>query len=239
MGFTDGDILYEDKEIIVCRKRAGMAVQTARLGEPDMETLLKNYLKTSYIAVVHRLDQPVEGILVFAKTKDAAASLSRQSQENMMNKQYYAAVWMEKPVLADREYVLVDYLQKNGRENISRVVAMTEKEGKRSELIYQIINTEKVLEQDKEAETALVKVRLKTGRHHQIRVQLAHAGMPILGDMKYGSGESKAYSSRKRIKNVALCAYGLEFSHPGTGKGMNFEIAPSGEVFRPFLPVNS
>lgn len=89
------DILYEDKEIIVCHKRAGAAVQTARLGETDMETELKKYFRTPYVAAVHRLDQPVEGVLVFARTKRAAGDLGRQSKGQTMNKQYYAVVLAE------------------------------------------------------------------------------------------------------------------------------------------------
>ena len=88
MRIRSEDILYEDKEIVVCRKRAGIAVQTARLGEPDMETELKKYFRAPYMTAVHRLDQPVEGVLVFARTKKAAADLNRQSREQAMNKQY-------------------------------------------------------------------------------------------------------------------------------------------------------
>ena len=230
----NGDILYEDKEIIVCRKMAGIAVQTARIGEADMESALKNYLRTSYIGIVHRLDQLVEVILVFGKTKDAAAALSRQSRERMMNKEYYAAVAAAKPVPVKEKCTLVDYLKKDGKGNISRVTCPDEKDAKRAELSYEVIGTAAGQEQDMEISIALVRVCLKTGRHHQIRVQMANAGMPILGDNKYGSRESKAYSSENHVKNIALCAYGLEFAHPRTGKKMNFQIVPSGEGFRCF-----
>lgn len=233
------DILYEDKEIIVCHKNSGIAVQTARLGEPDMETGLKNYWKADYVGLVHRLDQPVEGILVFAKTKRAAAELSRQNKGQIMNKKYYAVVLMEKLDAADGENVLVDYLQKDGKGNISRVVGPDEKGGKRSELSYEIVKKMKALQPEKERETALIRIQLKTGRHHQIRLQMANAGMPLLGDGKYGSEESKAYSRKRHIKNIALCAYSLGFCHPVTGKRMEFDIMPSGEAFLPFLPINS
>lgn len=233
------NILYEDKNIIVCCKKAGTAVQTARLGEPDMETALKNYLKSSYIGIVHRLDQPVEGILVFAKTKNAAAGLSRQSREQIMNKKYYAAVLLEKADAAKGENILVNYLRKENKGNISRVINPDKGEGKRSELSYKIIKTMKILQPEDEGGTALLRIQLKTGRHHQIRVQMAHAGMPILGDGKYGNEKSKAYSREKRIENIALCAYCLEFFHPVTGKKMIFHIMPSGKAFWPFLPINS
>lgn len=230
------DILYVDEEIAVCHKRAGFAVQTARLGEPDMETELKKYLKTSYAAAVHRLDQPVEGVLVFARTKSAAAKLSRQSREQMMNKRYYAVVLMERQDVPEGENILTDYLEKDGKANISRVTE--DGKGKRSELAYEIVKKIRMSEAEEEWETALVRIQLKTGRHHQIRVQMANAGMPLLGDMKYGSRRSGEYSRTGHIRNTALCAFSLEFCHPVTGKKMKFDIVPSEEAFLPFLPVN-
>ena len=257
------DILYEDNYIIVCRKRAGIATQTARLGEPDLESALKNYWKIPYVAVIHRLDQPVEGILAFARTREAAAGLSRQSAGQVMNKKYYAVAMMDKPgggFLTEEvrgKNILVDYLQRNGRENTSRVVSKDAKDAKRAELTYEVLAEKDGFpgqaesgERGKDAgaaqagreirkRIALLRVQLKTGRHHQIRVQMAHAGMPLLGDSKYGSEESKDYSRRMGIKNIALCAYSLDFLHPVTGKKMNFEITPKGNGFCPFFPVNS
>lgn len=250
-GLVEEDILYEDDYIIVCRKRAGMATQTARLGEQDLESALKNYWKTPYVAVIHRLDQPVEGILVFARTKEAAAVLSRQSAGQVMNKKYYAVVMMDAPrgncnekdffMSSGEEIILVDYLQKNPRENISRVVNKGVKDGKRAELAYEVLAIKEATERNRaiRKQIALLRVQLKTGRHHQIRVQMANAGMPLLGDGKYGSAESKDYSRRMGIKNIALCAYSLEFLHPVTGKKVNFEIAPKGNGFCSFFPVNS
>ncbi len=243
MRLDSGDILYEDKEIIVCRKQAGIATQTARPGEPDMESALKNYLKDEYIGVVHRLDQPVEGILVFAKTKNAAAKLSEQSKGKMMCKHYCAvAVPVKKESLGNggteeegfgepgREYVLVDYLLKDGKRNISKVVAEGTPGAKRAELAYKIIK----MRQTKELQTALLEIKLKTGRHHQIRVQLSNAGLPLFGDAKYGIGMEDTPGGIKQTKNVALCANRLEFFHPATGERMSFEIEPSGAVFRAF-----
>ena len=236
MRLSKEDILYEDQEIIVCHKTAGIATQTARLGEPDMVSMLKNYLKTDYIAVVHRLDQPVEGILVFAKTKKAAANLSSQNAGQTMNKQYYAAVWMPEEEAETQKGVLVDYLLKDGKTNTSKVVNAQTPEAKRAELSYEIVKTQKL---ETDGKKALVRIALKTGRHHQIRVQMANAGMPLMGDAKYASEEFKAFSREQRIKNVALCAYRLEFLHPMTGKRMEFQAEPMGEAFRSFLPVNS
>lgn len=246
MRLTKDDIIYEDQDIIVCKKQAGIATQTARLGEADMVSALKNYLKTSYIAVIHRLDQPVEGILVFAKNKVAAANLSNQNAKQSMSKQYYAVVMlpgiMRDAVIAGeqgrttKEHVLVDYLLKDGRSNTSKVVAAEMPEAKRAELIYEIV---KVLPSEDDKNKALVRVRLKTGRHHQIRVQMSNAGMPLLGDSKYGGEETKEFSRAHHIRNVALCAYHLEFLHPITGKKMDFDIEPAGEAFAPFLPINT
>lgn len=223
------DILYEDKEIIVCHKKAGMATQTARLGEADMVSALKNYLKTPYLAVIHRLDQPVEGVLVFAKTKKAAAGLSRQNAGQTMSKNYYAVVLMQAGETVDsKETELVDFVLKDGKSNTSKVVSADTPGAKRAELTYQLV---KVEETEDGSRKALVRVRLKTGRHHQIRVQMAHAGMPLLGDARYGNEEVRNLSRKQGIKNVALCAYHLEFLHPVSGKRMVFEIEPKGEAF--------
>lgn len=235
MRIRSEDVLYEDEEIIVCHKRAGIAVQTARLGEPDMETELKKYFKAPYVAAVHRLDQPVEGVLVFARTKKAAADLNRQSREQAMNKQYYAVVLLERPEAPEGKRILTDYLERDGKTNISKVTE--EGKGKYAELAYEIIKRAK--QGGEEQEAALARIWLKTGRHHQIRVQMANAGMPLLGDIKYGSVRSKEYSRKEQVKNTALCAYSLEFCHPATGKKMSFGIVPSENVFLPFLPVNT
>lgn len=241
MKLTEEDILYEDKEIIVCHKKAGIATQTSKLREKDMEGELKNYLKASYIGVIHRLDQPVEGILVFAKTKGAAAKLSAQNASQAMNKGYYAVVMSVKgdgddsQLQTGRKYVLINYLLKNGKENISRVVDKETPEAKRAELSYEVV---KIKPMEDSLQMALVKVKLETGRHHQIRVQLSNAGLPLLGDNKYGNEASERFSQKHQIRKVALCAYHLEFSHPVTGKRMIFEIKPSGITFQPFFPIN-
>lgn len=237
------DILYEDGQIIVYHKHSGIAVQTAKLGECDVVSLIKNYLKTPYAAVIHRLDQPVEGVLVFAKNKGAAADLSKQAME----KRYYAvaSVSKESPDIhmengSGKETVLVDYLLKNGKDNTSYISRKEVKDAKRAELSYRVI---RMMKEQKEYEDmgrapALLEICLKTGRHHQIRVQLSHAGMPLLGDMKYGDEDTKRISRGMGVNNVALCAYSLTFLHPVSNKKMNFKITPEGTAFQPFLPIN-
>ena len=245
-------ILYEDNDIIVCHKPAGIATQTARVGQADMVSEITNYLAMSakgnttgygtgnksghttdsrlYVGVVHRLDQPVEGVLVFAKNKYAAAELGRQIQENRMEKYYYA-------VVCGRDFKpcgkLTDYLLKDGKANTSRVVPPEVKDAKKAVLDYKIV-AEQVCEEttDTALRVALAEIHLHTGRHHQIRVQMRHAGMSLLGDYKYGDAETVKVSEHMHIKETALCAYRLSFLHPKTVKKLQFEIKPEGRVFQ-------
>ena len=211
-------IVFEDDVLIVCHKYPGIAVQTAALGQADMVSELKKYLagqgeKNPYLAVVHRLDQPVEGLLVFAKTEAAAASLSKQVQDHDFTKEYTAQVYGKMP---QKQGELTDFLAKDARSNTSRVVSEKDKNGKRSVLGYEVSEeTEK---------TQTLRILLKTGRHHQIRVQLSHAGCPILGDTKYGTEEAKRYAVEQGIKQLCLCASRLEFTHPVTGKQLQFTV---------------
>ena len=214
-------ILHEDEHVIVCYKPAGLATQTAKMGAQDMESLLKNYLckkekKMPYVAVIHRLDQPVEGILVFAKTPFAAKELNKGMQGAGFGK-YYKAVVCGIP--NEKKAVLEDYLIKDGKTNTSRVGKKDEAEAKKAVLAYEVIQ--------QTDNKALLKIKLETGRHHQIRVQMANMGCPIWGDTKYNSAENVD----KSWKNIALCAYHLEFVHPKTKKKMVFEIEPEGEGF--------
>ena len=216
------DILYEDTHIIVCRKPADIPTQSKRVGTPDMVSLLKNHLyknsgekKEPYLAVIHRLDQPVEGILVFAKTPFAAKELNRQLQNHGFGKHYHALV-AGHPTAASA--VLEDYLVKDARTNTSRVCTGETPGAKLAHLSYDTVRAEQ--------ENTLLDITLETGRHHQIRVQLSHMGHPIIGDSKYGavSGDipgSRAVPSGPRLK---LCAHMLEFQHPKTKKAMTFRL---------------
>ena len=247
-------ILYEDNDIIVCHKPAGIATQTARVGQADMVSEITNYLAMAakgnaagcgtgkkvghtdgrgpYVGVVHRLDQPVEGVLVFAKTRYAAAELSRQNTENRMEKYYYAVVCGQE---FEPDGILTDYLLKDGRTNTSRVVPSEVKDAKKAVLNYRVVTKMAYMEKT-EAESshsiALVEIRLHTGRHHQIRVQMSHAGMSLLGDYKYADAETMKISDRMHIKDIALCAYRLSFLHPRTGKRLQFQIDPESKSFQ-------
>lgn len=221
-------ILFEDAHVIVCYKPSGIPTQTAKLGTPDMVSLLKNYLyknqkekKEPYLAVIHRLDQPVEGVLVFAKTPFAAKELSKGMQQGGGFGKYYKAMLCGVP--ASLEERLEDYLVKDGKTNTSRVAAPTEKDAKKAVLSYEVLETFETEEQTR----SLVRVKLDTGRHHQIRVQMAHMGCPICGDTKYGIQDSSE-NMRRGWQQIALCAYRLEFVHPKTKKPMVFEIEPKG-----------
>ena len=236
-------IVYEDKHIIVVFKPAGIATQTARIGQQDMVSELKNYLfrqpgygegREPYLGVAHRLDQPVSGLLVFAKTKQAASELGRQLQSGKLQKYYYAVVF-GKPEKAQGR--LEDFLIKDGKSNQTLIAEETAPGAKKAVLDYRLIKTLTVFGEDAgyEAEASLVEITLITGRHHQIRAQLSHAGMSIVGDSKYGSEECKELSRMAGCKSVALCAFRLNFQHPATGKACTFEKLPEEEIFLPFF----
>ena len=225
-------ILYEDKDILVCHKPAGVAVQSARFGMADMESSLKNHLalktpgKMPYLGIIHRLDQPVEGVLVFAKTPKAAAELNRQITSKTVTKEYLA-VTAQLP--EEKQGHLEDYLKKDNRTNSSSVVTPKTPGAKKASLDYSI------QEEIKDERTAtgkriLVKIILDTGRHHQIRVQMAHAGCPILGDRKYGnsgihSSSSSSASSLPMPRQLQLFAWRLTFIHPTSGRKMEFKLS--------------
>lgn len=221
-------ILYEDRDIIVCEKPQGMAVQSDKTVSMDLFHYLKSYLYEKEkkegepeLYLIHRLDRPVGGILVFARTKEAAANLSRQIQENKMEKTYQAILT---GILADPDGIFVDYLLKDPKTNTSRVVEEGVKGAKRAELEYEVLDEI----QTDQGDYTYVLIHLKTGRHHQIRVQFAahHAG--IYGDTKYNPVFQK---KRKKYVTIGLYATRLEFLHPMTGEKMVFKTEPKGEAF--------
>lgn len=229
-------IVYEDEAVLVIRKPAGLATESAGIGQKDVVSELKNYVakknpgKMPYLGVVHRLDQPVEGLLVFAKTKKAAENLTAQLGKGTLKKEYLAVVCGKVPENTGR---LVDYLAKEKGMAVVKDAADVQAEkaadpqAKKAVLTY-----------TKKAETeelTLLAVQIETGRFHQIRAQLSHAGFPILGDEKYGSEESKELSREKKIRFTALCAASLSFRHPVTGKTMAFTQAPQNPAFAEFV----
>lgn len=222
-------ILYEDADILVCVKPAGTASETRKSGEQDMVSLLRNYRhgrgEEPYVGLVHRLDQPVEGILVFGKHARSTSALSRQLARGGFSKIYLAVTEKAMP---QQEGRLVDFLKKDSRSNTSFVAAQGEAQAKKAELLYQVLETQARQERVQN----LVRIELLTGRHHQIRVQMAHLGTPLAGDLKYGRQETASRGTQ--AAGPALCACGLEFLHPASRKKMKFHICPSQPVFQKF-----
>ena len=223
-------IILEEKDYILVHKEAFVAAQSARLGEMDLYSEVRNYLaqkymkKEPYLALINRLDQPVEGLVLFAKNKETAAKLSAQLQNGTLEKYYLAAVYGEVSVM---QQTLTDYIRKNPTGNYSEIVSKDSRNGKEAILEYRVIRKN-------EAES-LLEIHLLTGRHHQIRVQLSHAGYPLLGDIKYGNTASNAYNENKKIKSVALCAYKVVFQHPVTGNRIEKEIIPMQEELQKMI----
>ena len=259
------NILYEDADLIVCHKPAGVPVQSAKVGQKDMVSILNNYLAAPLIRVVHRLDQPVEGVLVFAKTKRAAAELSRQVADGSMKKIYQAVCCAvsagpdgegQTAALPEngsankngdyepgREHRLVDYLVRDGRTNTSSVAEKNSRDAKRAELVFRVIGKRKIAPDCAGKICLLAEIGLKTGRHHQIRVQMAHAGLPLYGDRKYNESWQDFLAEADRIHlsgqdagkiPLALCAVSLAFCHPVSKESLTFEITPQSDIFSAF-----
>jgi len=208
-------ILAEKEDFLVVYKPAGLAVQTAALTGDDIEHFLKREGKT-VLAPVNRLDQPVEGLVLFAKNSKAAAFLSAQLSDGRMEKEYLAAC----DGLPKENYAeAVDYLLTDKRTNLSKTVPPGTKGAKKAVLSYTLLETQE--------DISLLKVRLVTGRHHQIRCQLANLKLPICGDMKYNT-----YFKGKGFP--ALCAFRLSFIDPGSKKKVSFSVSPENPVFERF-----
>ena len=218
-------ILYEDKHILVCVKPSGMPSQAERSSSMDLVSWLKNYLTKKegnvqngvpYVSVVHRLDRPVGGVMVYAKTKKAAEHLSRQFSEHQTKKAYLAILTGG---LEPEHGTLEHRLEKDGRTNTTSVV---KEGGKLAKLDYRVLESKDGL--------SLVMVELHTGRHHQIRVQMAAAGAGIYGDMKYNRLGTQMWNEEKgvRVRNQELCLFSscLVFEHPVTHQKLEFKVLP-------------
>ncbi|MBR2528455.1 MAG: RluA family pseudouridine synthase [Blautia sp.] len=222
-------ILYEDDDLIVCHKPSGLAVQNANPGVTDLESLARTYLKGGYVGLVHRLDQPVEGLVLMAKTPLAAGELSTQLRNGQMVKEYQAVVTAEIDAFAGRsenggeETFLESFLVWDPRTHCAAQVPEERKGAKKARLAYRILKKRQDVIPDELC--LLLAVRLFTGRHHQIRVQLAAAGLPILGDRKYG----KAFPGMNQ--EMGLCATSLCATHPVTGRLLHWECQPLGRSF--------
>lgn len=231
------EIIYEDDDIIVCYKPSGVATQTKRLGEQDMVSILRNYRakkkENTYIGVVHRLDQPVEGVMVYAKNDKAAAGLSKQVANRNIGKHYYAICELCDLANINESALLTHYMTFDARTNVGRIVEgealkeqlQKDKNLKKAELEYRLV--------EKKDNLACIDIELHTGRHHQIRLQFAYENAPLLGDKKYGASSNAKSDVAKNVNKIqlALCSYKLEFEHPSTKKKLVYEIKPHNKLF--------
>ena len=205
-------VIYEDNQIIVVEKEPNIPSQADKTGDMDMLSEVKQYIKEkynksgeAYIGLVHRLDRPVGGVMVFARTSKSASRLSEQVRNKTLKKTYIAVVDGK---ISETKGVLEDYLYKDE----SKVVTKDKKNAKLAKLKYE------VLDYDEKRDLSTVKIKLHTGRHHQIRVQFANFGHSLYGDQKYGT--------RGKGKQIRLWAYELEFEHPVKKEMMTFKSIP-------------
>lgn len=203
------NIIYEDNHLLVIEKPINIPVQKDNTNDIDLITMLKDYrIKNenkngdAYIGLVHRLDRPVGGIMVFAKTSKSASRLSDQIRLNTFHKTYLAVV----NGILSKEDSFEDYLIKNEKENISYVT--TKDKGKYSKLEYKLLDTKDNL--------SLIRINLITGRSHQIRVQFSSRNHPLVGDSKYGNNPNNI--------NIALYAESITFNHPTTKEKLTFTL---------------
>ena len=209
-------VIYEDNHIIVVEKEPNVPSQADKTEDEDMLTKVKAYIKEKYkkpgevyIGLVHRLDRPVGGIMVFARTSKAASRLSEQIRNKTFKKKYLAVVDGK---FEQKQGTLENYLYKDERNNISKVVTKDKKNAKLARLDYEVLNY------DDKRDLSLVKINLHTGRHHQIRVQMANFGHSLYGDQKYGT--------RGKNKQIRLWACEVSFIHPVQKEEVRFTNYP-------------
>ena len=214
--------------MLACVKPCGVPSQGDKSNDEDMVSILKNYLfeksdsdEEPYLAVIHRLDRPVGGIMLFAKTKEAAAKLSDMLQDGQITK-YYQAVLTGEPKEDAGE--LTDYIVRDPKTNVSRLVKKGTPGAKTAKLYYEVLD---VFETD-EGVFSYVLIELITGRHHQIRAQMAGHGCGIWGDTKYNPLFMK---TKKKYRQIGLYSSRLELAHPVTGEELVFKSEPEGEAF--------
>ena len=224
------EILYEDAYLLACVKPYGVLSQGDKGNDEDMITKIKHYLydqeeseqaEEPYVAAIHRLDRPVGGVMGFAKTPEVAAKLSDMQQDGEIAKYYQAVITGELP---DFEGEMVDYLLRDGKTNTTKVVKKGEKDAKRAELYYEVLD---VMDTD-DGTLSYVLIELVTGRHHQIRAQFASRGCGIWGDTKYNPKFAK---TKRKYKQIGLFSSRMEFTHPITGEEIVIKKEPEGEAF--------
>ncbi|MCM1490268.1 MAG: RNA pseudouridine synthase [Muribaculum sp.] len=212
--------LYEDNHIIIVRKEAGEIVQGDKTGDTPLSEIIKSYLKDKYnkpgnvfCGVVHRIDRPVSGVVVFAKTSKALSRLNEMLKKGEIHKTYWALVEGKRK---EKEGEIESWLLSDGRSNKTRVVDASTPDAKLSKLTYKVI-----AEGDR---YSILEVKLLTGRKHQIRVQLSSTGTPIKGDLKYGAHRSNPGGG------ISLLAKRIEFVHPVSKVKIDIETDPLPEM---------
>ncbi len=212
-------ILYEDNHIIAVTKPCNVPVMKDASNDLDLQTMVKLYIKEKYnkpgnvfIGLVHRLDRPVGGAIVLARTSKGASRLSEQIRSQKMSKTYLCIV---RGTMVKKKGTLINYLVKNQQINKSSIANSSNSHKKKAILDYEVLSEKSGL--------SLVKVKLQTGRHHQIRVQLSHLGYPIYGDLKYGTIKQKA--------QIALWAHEIVFEHPTKKEEIKITSSPNYEIF--------
>jgi 23S rRNA pseudouridine1911/1915/1917 synthase len=206
-------VVYEDNHVIVVYKNSGEIVQGDKTGDEPLSETVKRYIKDEYckpgnvfLGVVHRLDRPVSGLVVFAKTSKALSRLNSMFRDNEVHKTYWA---ISKNCPQQPEATLTNWIVRNEKQNKSYVYDKEVPNSKKAILSYKVIgHTDSY---------TLIQVNLKTGRHHQIRCQLAHIGCPIKGDLKYGAKRSNPDGS------ISLLAHFIEFIHPVSKENIRLE----------------
>ena len=215
MSFKIADILYEDNHLLVVNKKAGQLVQADTSGDLALEDEIKAFIKVRdnkpgnvFLGVVHRIDRPVSGVILFAKSKKALVRMNEMMKKRELEKHYWA-ITENRP--AELEALLVHQLMRDGKTNKSFVVATPRGDSKEARLRYKVLNISD--------RYTLLDVELMTGRHHQIRCQLSKIGCPIRGDLKYGAKRSMPDGS------ISLHSRSLTFTHPVRNESMTI-VAP-------------
>ena len=216
-------VIYEDNHLLIVSKRPGEIVQGDKTGDVPMVESLKLYLKEKYnkpgnvfLGLVHRLDRPVGGLVIFAKTSKALSRMTQMFAKGEVQKSYLAIV-TDKP--QDVQARLTHYLVRNEKQNKSYAYHQERANSKRAELSYRLISSGEHYH--------LVEVDLHTGRHHQIRCQLSAIGCPIKGDLKYGAKRSNPDGS------ISLLSYRLRFRHPVSGVDLDIKAPlPNERIWR-------
>lgn len=213
------DVLYEDNHLLIVEKPVNIAVQEDASKDMDLLNMLKSYIKEKYnkpgdvyLGLVHRLDRPVGGVIVFARTSKAASRLSNELRKQQIYRKYKAII---RGTLPNKQGELVDYLYKDRKKNLVSVVSSKNKDGKKAILEYKVLS--------KKDNLSMLEVELKTGRSHQIRVQLANQGTPLYGDQKYGEHVNK------HGQQIALWASSLSVKHPTKDEMITVESEPPKE----------